>query len=104
LQGCFMKGSKFLLIVLSLLALPLFLFATYSIYNYLAFPEADLRHENLYIVAFMVLYGLFLFIPYIIAMAVGWHVNTHKLKLISALPFILLLFCAVFAELEGVPW
>ncbi|GAC15362.1 hypothetical protein GLIP_2741 [Aliiglaciecola lipolytica E3] len=52
----------------------------------------------------MVLYGLFLFIPYIIAMAVGWHVNTHKLKLISALPFILLLFCAVFAELEGVPW
>ncbi len=99
-----MRGSKFLLIVLSLLAVPLFLFAMYSIYNYLAFPEAELRHESLYIVAFMVLYGLFLFIPYAVALIVGWRINTLKLKVVTILPFVALFFCAIFAEFEGVPW
>ncbi len=99
-----MKGSKFLLIVLSLLATLLFLQATYSIYNYLESPESEFRHENLYIVAFMVLYGLFLFIPYVFALIIGWRVNTLKLKLLTFLPFIALLLCAIFAELEGVPW
>lgn len=99
-----MKGSKFLLIILSLLAVPLFLFAAYSIYNYVAFPDTDLRHENLYIVAFMSLYGVFLFIPYTIALTVGWQTNTKKLKAMTSFPFIALCLCAVFAELEGVPW
>ena len=99
-----MRGSRFLLIILSILAVPLLLFALYSIYNYLAFPEAELRHEELYIVAFMQIYGLFLFVPYIITLAVKWSVHSNMLKLVTALPYLALFCCGVFAELNGVPW
>jgi hypothetical protein len=98
------RGSRFLLIILSILAMPLLLFALYSIYNYLAFPEAELRHEQLYIVAFMLIYGLFLFVPYIITLVVKWRVHSNMLKLATALPFLALFCCGVFAELNGAPW
>lgn len=99
-----MRGSKFLLIILSILAMPLLLFSLYSIYNYLVFPESELRHEGLYIVAFMLVYGLFLFVPYIITLIVKWRVHSNTLKLVTVLPYIGLFLCGVFAELNGVPW
>jgi Ca2+/H+ antiporter len=104
LQRDFVKGSKFLLIILSILVLPLMLFALYSSYRYVSFPDADLRHEELYIVAFMVFYSALLFVPYIITLLVKWRTHSTKLKLATLMPFGLMFLFGVFAQLNGVPW
>ena len=72
--------------------------------NYITSPDHPLRHENLYIVAFLLLYSLVLFLPYVLFFAFKWKVCSRKVRVATSTPFVLMLFCALFAEFNGVPW
>jgi len=100
-----MNISKIILIILSVIMILPTIVAISGVIRYMeASITEPTRMENLIIVGFMILYSSVIFFPYLALLAFKWKTFERKILIVTSIPFLIMLCCGIFAELNGIPW
>jgi hypothetical protein len=66
--------------------------------------ESPSRKEGLHIIAYMAVFSVVLWAPYLLLIFFKWAQLNAKIIALTSLPFVLMSALTLYADLNGVPW
>jgi len=66
--------------------------------------ESPSRNEGLHIIAYMAVFSVVLWAPYLLLVCFKWAQLNARIIGLTSLPFVVMSALTIYADLNGVPW